>query len=92
VGWLRSVLILSDGLFKRGAAFEHPAGYALVDDNDVNMLGKAQAGLDSSYKDSGLQVFLGRDVTPACQQRLLAPPVCHGLPAGGHGEPRAQVE
>jgi hypothetical protein len=74
VGWLRTVLMLSNVLFKREAVFLHPAGYALVDDSDVDTLGDALAGLDSSWEDLGLQVCLGQDVTPACLERFPAPP------------------
>jgi hypothetical protein len=72
VGWLRTVLRQSSVLLKPGDWFELPSGYALVDDSDVDM-----AGLAGSWEQSRLEVCLGQDVTPACLQRLPAPPNLH---------------
>jgi hypothetical protein len=67
LGWLRSVLALDGRLrgdAKAAAGYDHPSGYALVDDADVGLLGAAFAALSSTFKGCSFPVtlFLGQAV------------------------------
>jgi hypothetical protein len=65
VGWLRAKLLLDSRASQSPYEQGFPAGYVLVDDDDVAALGTALMGLDGLMPGGmGLVMYLGAQVTP----------------------------